>query len=197
MHLHKLMVGAGNKISVGWVHNDIQELPGIQLVGDCRELNLDDETCMIVQAEHILEHLEEPRVALREWRRVLVDDGMLVLAMPDLETIIEMWRAGMLGWRDVITNVYGQARIPASTPPRLRAILEEAWPPSDKGSAWEALMAQIYGLPYEYEGQPNAHRWGFCKEYLVALLEECGFYHIHAWGDLTALAAFAYRKPAC
>lgn len=192
MHLHKLSVGAGDKISVGWVCNDIQELPGIQLVSDCRELKLPDKSCVLVQAEHILEHLEEPRAALWEWRRVLADDGMLILAMPDLEIIIHLWKAGSVDWASVVAGAFGSLDPTPEALETFREILGD-WPSLAKD--WEAFMAKIYSLPRVDVHNPNAHVWGFCKRYLRALLEECGYYHIRLWNDHTALAGFALRRP--
>lgn len=45
-------------------------------------LGLQDSSFMTVYASHILEHLEQPREALRNWWRVLMPGGNLILAVP-------------------------------------------------------------------------------------------------------------------
>lgn len=54
------------------------------IVSDCADLSMykDGEVDAIL-ARHILEHMIDPIKALREWRRVLKDDGKLVVMVPD------------------------------------------------------------------------------------------------------------------
>jgi SAM-dependent methyltransferase len=44
-----------------------------------------------VLASHVLEHVANPLKALLEWRRVLVDDGVLLMILPDKEHTFD-WR---------------------------------------------------------------------------------------------------------
>lgn len=53
------------------------------LEADVLDLPLDDHSVDAILAKHLLEHVIDPFHALREWRRVLKDDGKLVILCPD------------------------------------------------------------------------------------------------------------------
>jgi ubiquinone/menaquinone biosynthesis C-methylase UbiE len=57
---------------------DVQSMPGVP------DSNFDTVLCT-----QVLEHLEDPCGALREMRRVLRDDGILILSVPHLSMIHE------------------------------------------------------------------------------------------------------------
>ena len=54
--------------------------------GDCTALNLEDKSFDIVVSFETLEHLEQQQSMLREFRRVLKDDGLLIISSPDKKT---------------------------------------------------------------------------------------------------------------
>lgn len=45
--------------------------------------SIDDDAFDFIVANHVLEHVTSPIDALREWRRILRDGGLLMLALPD------------------------------------------------------------------------------------------------------------------
>ncbi len=53
------------------------------LRADASRLPFDDHSFDRVVAHHLVEHLEEPESALREWARVLSEDGILVICTPN------------------------------------------------------------------------------------------------------------------
>jgi SAM-dependent methyltransferase len=57
-----------------------------QILGDLDlekdRLPLPDESCQVVLASHVLEHLENAEAALAEWMRVLAPGGALILGVP-------------------------------------------------------------------------------------------------------------------
>ena len=79
----------------GWTSFDIAPGPGVDVVGDCRDLShFADETADLVYASHILEHLSygtEIVPALKEWRRVLLPGGTLKVSVPDFETLCRLF----------------------------------------------------------------------------------------------------------
>jgi SAM-dependent methyltransferase len=101
----------------------------------CARLPFEDDSFDLVYANFVVEHLDAPRTAFREWRRVLRSDGSLVLltsnrANPLLaaaslapDTLrVALKRAGAgVGERDVIPTRYR-----ANTPRRLATLLAEA-----------------------------------------------------------------------
>jgi len=52
--------------------------------GDGQDLaNVPDECCDFLYSSHCLEHLRDPRIALRNWVRVVKPGGFLVIQVPD------------------------------------------------------------------------------------------------------------------
>ena len=62
---------------------------GRQYVCEATELPVDNAAYELVLSSHTLEHVANPLRALREWRRVLSDDGTLVLVVPHRALIFD------------------------------------------------------------------------------------------------------------
>jgi len=91
----KLNVGCGTDYKKGWVNidnnsdNNIEEL---DLNWDLRNrLPFDEESVDFIFNEHLLEHLtvKETLTVLKDFMRVLRPGGVLRIAMPDLEKVID------------------------------------------------------------------------------------------------------------
>ncbi len=66
-------------------HGDTPKVP-IDSVDDAEELpSIGDDSQNFVIASHIIEHMENPLLALRHWLRVLKPGGILYLAVPNRE----------------------------------------------------------------------------------------------------------------
>lgn len=81
---HKLNLGCGRYPVEGWVNVDL--LPDLQPDVVC---NLDrfpypfpDAAFERISASHVLEHLNDPLAAMREWHRLLTPGGELVVKVP-------------------------------------------------------------------------------------------------------------------
>ncbi len=57
------------------------------VVGDAHCLPVADESVAVVRADRVVQHLEEPGVALEEMVRVVRPGGFVVLADPDQDTL--------------------------------------------------------------------------------------------------------------
>jgi len=93
----RLNWGCGMHPEPGWINSDAKEGPGIDLSCDIRNgLPLPDESVDYAVSIHALPELALPEQvpALRELRRVLVDGGVLRLALPDLDRGIRAYQAG-------------------------------------------------------------------------------------------------------
>jgi SAM-dependent methyltransferase len=146
-----LEAGCGRKTRLADHRDRIAELVGVDLdaaagaenasldrfvVADlCARLPFEDASFDFVYANFVLEHLDAPEAALREWRRVLRRDGSLVFLTSNqanpfvaaarlvphrLRVVLKRAGAGVAE-RDVIP-----ARYRANTPRRLAALLARA-----------------------------------------------------------------------
>lgn len=63
---------------------DRRKSPGRQYILEATAMrDLDPGAYDFVLSSHVLEHVANPILALSEWKRLLADDGMLVLLLPD------------------------------------------------------------------------------------------------------------------
>jgi SAM-dependent methyltransferase len=93
----RLNWGCGPTPAAGWINADLLCAPGIELSGDIRNgLALPDASIDYAVSIHALQDLPYPDIvpALRELRRVLKPDGVLRVAVPDLERSIQAWCRG-------------------------------------------------------------------------------------------------------
>jgi predicted O-linked N-acetylglucosamine transferase (SPINDLY family)/predicted SAM-dependent methyltransferase/GT2 family glycosyltransferase len=99
---YKLHIGCGQNIFTDWINIDIEENhPQIDLLCDVRNgLPFENESCSFIYNEHVLEHLtaEEGVYFLQECKRVLQPGGILRVAMPNLEYIVEHYKSE--NWRN-------------------------------------------------------------------------------------------------
>ena len=83
----KLHLGCGNKRFEGYINIDWRKTGATDLVCDIRNLPYNDNSVDLIETYHIIEHLprrELPK-ALREWRRVLIPGGKLIIECPDFD----------------------------------------------------------------------------------------------------------------
>jgi SAM-dependent methyltransferase len=86
--------GCGTEPEPGWINSDIKVGPGIDISRDILDgLPLDDAALDYIVSIHALPELPYPALApaLLELRRVLKVDGVLRLALPDLERAIHAY----------------------------------------------------------------------------------------------------------
>lgn len=76
----------GSIVEGATFHYDDQHEPGVQYVAEATDLNMiADETYDFVLSSHVVEHTANPIQGMSEWKRVLKDQGTLVLIAPHLE----------------------------------------------------------------------------------------------------------------
>ena len=98
----KLHIGCGEKFLPGYIHLDARAYPHVDYVTKADDLSMfESNSIEEIYACHILEHF--PRVAMRfdeqhrggvlvEWHRVLKSNGILRIAVPDFEAIVEEYK---------------------------------------------------------------------------------------------------------
>lgn len=92
--LQKLHVGCGKNYFKGWVNLDLDS-PRADILHDVtKPLPFPDAHFDYIYHEHLLEHLsyDEGRFFLSECRRVLKADGVMRVAMPDLDQLVDRYQ---------------------------------------------------------------------------------------------------------
>jgi len=88
----KLHIGCGKKYLPGYNHMDVINYDHVDFVCDARKLDmLKDATVSEIYACHILEHVGrfEVSAVLKEWTRVMKPNGIIRIAVPDFEGIVD------------------------------------------------------------------------------------------------------------
>lgn len=96
-------LGAGPHGKPGWVNVDVFPEPQVNCLYDCRKsLPFPDESVRGIFCEHFFEHIdytEEVPYFLSECNRVLREDGVLRLVVPDAEKYLRAYCDG--GWEEL------------------------------------------------------------------------------------------------
>lgn len=91
----KLHIGCGEKYLPGYKHLDARKFPHVDYVtDDLSNLSMfENNTIEEIYACHILEHFTreemESGIILKEWYRILKDGGILRIAVPNFEAIVD------------------------------------------------------------------------------------------------------------
>lgn len=90
----RLNLGARDKAIPGFLSVDCDSHPGVDVVADVSNLSqFKDASVAEIYASHILEHFPHVKTAavLGEWARVLCPGGILYVAVPDFERVVELY----------------------------------------------------------------------------------------------------------
>lgn len=109
----KLHLGCWHRYIPGFVHVDLCDLPHIDHKTSIDKLPMfDDSSVELIYSSHSLEYFDriEAERVLAEWRRVLRPGGILRIAVPDFDALIEVYkRTGEL--QRLLGPLYGRMEI--------------------------------------------------------------------------------------
>jgi len=133
----------------GIVHADVR-----------RGLPYKDATVRYIYSSHMIEHM--PRwqglALVKECRRVLMPDGVLRLATPDLAQVVDAYRGGVKGGAATAADAFMGG---------LGTFIEQP------GSRLQRLLQRLFVAP---------HQWLYDEQSLTLLLEEAGFFDVGVRG---------------
>ena len=112
----KIHLGCWHRYIPGFLHVVLCDFPHIDYKTSIDKLNfLNNEEVSLIYASHALEYFDRQQVshALKEWHRVLRPGGILRLAVPDFESLIQVYKStGDLN--KVLGPMYGKMEIATS-----------------------------------------------------------------------------------
>lgn len=114
MSKKKLHLGCGKRYLEGYIHLDLANHEHIDHHHDIKTLPMfDDNSIDLIYASHTLEYFDRVEVltVLKEWRRVIKRGGVLRLAVPDFESMSNVYiRSNNLDL--IIGPMYGRWQVP-------------------------------------------------------------------------------------
>ena len=128
LHLH---LGCGKRSLKGYVNIDWRKTKATDLVCNILKIPYPDNAVDTIEIYHVIEHLprhELPK-ALKEWFRVMLPGGQLIIEYPDFDQAVKEY---LKGNENRIDNIFGLQRFSGDTHlfgynfKRLRKLLEQA-----------------------------------------------------------------------
>jgi len=111
-----LHLGCGKRYLPNYIHIDLADYPHIDYKHDIRTLPMfKDLSVDLIYASHVIEYFDRVEVieVLKEWYRVLKYGGILRLAVPDFEALVQVY----LKYKDlnlILGPLYGRWEIPGT-----------------------------------------------------------------------------------
>ncbi len=127
----KLHLGCGGRCLEGYENVDLRKTRTTNLVCNIKKLPYSNNSVEIIKTYHTIEHLPKHDfpIALKEWHRILIPKGKLIIECPDFDKSVKEYLAGK---EERINNIFGLQRFLGDTHlfgynfKRLKKILGEA-----------------------------------------------------------------------
>lgn len=107
----KLHLGCGYRAFPGFINIDMNWTSATDYTCNIAKLPCPDGSVERIETYHVIEHIPRPQVeqVLREWHRVLMPDGVLVMECPDFARNIEEL---LHGNETSMYSIFGKQRFP-------------------------------------------------------------------------------------
>ncbi|MCX5804133.1 MAG: methyltransferase domain-containing protein [Proteobacteria bacterium] len=92
----RLQLGCGSRHFEGYINIDWRKTRATDLVCDIRKLPYIDNSVELIETYHVIEHLPRHDLpkTLKEWHRILVEGGKLIIECPDFDEIVKRYLEG-------------------------------------------------------------------------------------------------------
>ncbi len=107
----RLNVGSGQrKFQKPWLNVDVNPKwrPDVVASGESMPM-FETGSADVIVLHHVLEHFGcgEASALIRECHRILKSEGSLLVFVPDMKALVQMWNMGRISTQVFLTNVYG------------------------------------------------------------------------------------------
>ncbi len=105
----KLHLGCGGRHLEGYINIDLRKTTASDVVCNIRKLPYPDNSVELIETYHVIEHLPRHDLpkALKEWFRVIVLGGVLIIECPDFDKAVKEYIEGN---EERINNIFGLQR---------------------------------------------------------------------------------------
>lgn len=111
----RLHLGCGKRYIPGFLHIDLDDHPHIDFQRDISDLSIfSDNSVDLIYCCHSLEYFDRLSVidVLGEWYRVLKEGGVLRIAVPDFEAIVQVYlKYGNINHEGILGPLYGRIAV--------------------------------------------------------------------------------------
>ena len=94
-NLLKLNLGCGNRAIPGFINIDIESFDNTDVALDIRKVDEKfSNKCKLIYSSHVLEHFKKNEIKdlLYSWNKCLVPGGILRLAVPDFDAVVQYYK---------------------------------------------------------------------------------------------------------
>ena len=148
----RLHLGCGNNHLEGFINIDWRKTHATDLVCDIMKLPYPDYSVSVIETYHVIEHLSRhdfPK-ALKEWYRVLIPGGKLIIECPDFDELLKRYLTGdekQLDGIFALQRFRGDYHLFGYNSDRLRKLLEACAFSTIEGREAQDYHAQVEGWP--------------------------------------------------
>ena len=126
--ISKLEIGCGERPTPGYIHNDMNPFPGVELVGDPWAITIDSNSLTEVLALGVIEHLtyKQTEETFKNVYRMLATGGEFVFDVPDIPV-----------WCQYVVDYFNGVSIPFDIDHVFSTLYGwQRWPGDEHKSGW-------------------------------------------------------------
>lgn len=109
----KLHIGCGKRdFGEDWIHIDGNQFPHVKY-NDVTELPFDDNSVDLIYSSHLIAYFDRDEIkdVLKEWNRVLKQNGILRLATPNFRSLVKLYLKNDIKLDSLLGPLYGKWKL--------------------------------------------------------------------------------------